>query len=506
MRVSVLAILGLIGLLIIGAATSSRFIDAQASAKAAALTLQPAADSASDLVISITEMDRGVRGFVITGHATALSPYSQGLTSSAESLTAIATLLADSGDIWTQSIQRVADARVQWIKAVARPTNQYVREGNNAKAEQLLNSDAAAQTYAILEAEAGALQGSIDGKLSSEFADLTSFARQLAVALGVSAVILLVGLIAAVVLVHRWVIRPLDHLRFQLREVARKGQHEVPIAPAGPPELFDAGRDAEEMRRQLVTEIDEARMAREGLEQEGPVVAAIRAELSRPQVAYAPGLNIYGDLQPAEGVLAGDWWDVFAMPDGRTAIVVADVSGHGPAAGIAGLRLKLVLGGMLESGSTAVDAIRRATALFSETPSRFATCAVVVLDPANHEVEWVNAGHLFPLIINSVGEGRELGITGPLLSALGGQWHSESLPMDATEVLFMWTDGISESRDLAGEQLEDSGLRELLAERVTGRRTAPDEIVPAVLALARNRSVDWRRDDVTLIAAAFSTG
>ena len=58
------------------------------------------------------------------------------------------------------------------------------------------------------------------------------------------------------------------------------------ISPSGPPELYAAGADAEAIRRALVHEQDAARAAGEGLAQEGPVVAALRADLASDQQYY----------------------------------------------------------------------------------------------------------------------------------------------------------------------------------------------------------------------------
>jgi serine phosphatase RsbU (regulator of sigma subunit) len=365
----------------------------------------------------------------------------------------------------------------------------------------MVTSAASHQSYAILQAEASALLDGIDDRREVALTDLSDFSTELAVTLVSTSAALTIGLLAAILLIRWWVLRPLDRLRAQLREVARDGAHEDPIVPSGPPELVAAGHDAEEMRRQLVAEIDEARMAREGLEQEGPVVTAIRSELARPQTANVAGTEIFGDLQPAEGVLAGDWWDALAMPDGRVALVVTDVSGHGPAAGISGLRTKMLLTDQLIGGVAVPESLARAADLFADTPERFASCAVVIIDARARTVQWANAGHLNPLIINPRKPPRQLGLTGPLLSALGGTWSTRTAAFGPDDVLVMWTDGLSESRDGAGQELAETDLAAFLSEAVAVGGAEPRELVPRVLADARSRAVDWRRDDVTLVAA-----
>lgn len=498
-----LALVGLLALLLTGYITSTKFFDARNAASEVAQKLQPAADSAADLIVAITDMDRGVTRYTISGKSVDLAPFAEGATQSGDDLDDLDQALEAGEPELEPLVQRVVAARQTWLAVAAEPTIAAVRKGSLSEGQALINSDSSKQSFALLQADAEELQAAIDDRRTEEFDALTSFAGQLAVALFVTALVLLFGLAASVAFINVWVIRPLDRLRRQLQEVARQGMHESPIVASGPPELADAARDAEEMRRQLVGEIDEARMAREGLEQEGPVVAAIRAELTRPSVAHAPHLDIFGDLQPAEGVLAGDWWDVIALPDGRSAIVVTDVSGHGPQAGIAGLRAKLILTSVLESGGSAVDAISRGVKLFADTPARFATCVIVVIDPFRREIEWVNAGHLAPLVLRPDGSVSELELTGPLMSALGGTWTAKTTGLELGDVLLLWTDGLSESHDASGQDLEEQGLLEVFTSAVAICGPNPRELVPSVLATSRLRSVDWRRDDVTLIAARF---
>lgn len=124
---------------------------------------------------------------------------------------------------------------------------------------------------------------------------------RLSTLLNVSALVTL-GLLAVLsLLLLRGVLRPLKELQAQMLTVAQEGNHETPIIASGPPELRDVGQDAEKMRRELVTEIDSARQAHEGLEQQTPVVAAIRAELADSHDTSVPGMDLSGVQQPAQG-------------------------------------------------------------------------------------------------------------------------------------------------------------------------------------------------------------
>ena len=77
--------------------------------------------------------------------------------------------------------------------------------------------------------------------------------------------------------------------------------------------------------------------------------------------------------------------------------------------------------------------------------------------------------------------------------------------MQPGDVLLAFSDGLLESHDEHGEQLEVPGLLALVRDaREAGAEQ--DEIVRRTLAQARSRAVDWERDDVTLVALSLAPG
>jgi serine phosphatase RsbU (regulator of sigma subunit) len=271
------------------------------------------------------------------------------------------------------------------------------------------------------------------------------------------------------------------------------------IVPTGPPELRAVGADAEAMRRALLVEADAARAADEGLAQESPVVAAIRADLAIDPDPVAPGLEVHGEVRAARGVLAGDWWGVLPLEGGRTALLLLDVAGHGELAGLVLQRLRSVLSVALRSGFDPGTVLTRGATSFTDAADgRFATGLVAVVDPSAGTLAWANAGHPAGWVLpdGDVERRTTLSPTGPLLSTLGGSWATETVAFDADDLLLAWSDGLVETRevDLA---MSDDDLAQVVASATTRE---PRELVPRVLAALRERSPDWRRDDVTLVA------
>ena len=328
--------------------------------------------------------------------------------------------------------------------------------------------------------------------------NLARVADWFAALLIVSTLVLIVWVAAITIGLRRDVLAPLRILRRQLAVVIG-GNFEAPISPTGPPEIAEVGADAEEMRRSLVTEIDSAKAARDGLAQDTPLVAAINHELATPTDAAASGYSLHGIRHAAEGVISGDWWDAVALPGGRTAIVVADATGHGPAAGIAALRVKTATRFLLADDVRPAEILTQLDRVFQDRDGRIVTLFLAVLDPHAGTCTWANAGHEPALLRRADGTHIELGATGPLVSMLSGEWEQRVDPFDAGDVLVAYSDGLAESRDVDGHQLKPSGVWSLLEVAIEQHGTDAELVATQIEVDARVRSASWATDDVTLL-------
>lgn len=188
---------------------------------------------------------------------------------------------------------------------------------------------------------------------------------------------------------------------------------------------------------------------------EPPVIDGL--ELSACYVPYVEGPNV-----------GGDWWDALVLRDGRVAISVGDVAGHGlgPAA-IVG-QLRNALRSYLLSGATPGQALAELGALLDWTnPSAHATAAVTVIDPRTGRFEVASAAHPPPLLIEG-GRARFLDITStpPLgITDRGGPWHYGEMAgvLAPHATLHLYTDGLVEGHhrpiDVGLALLADESLR-----------------------------------------------
>ncbi|MEH0970784.1 SpoIIE family protein phosphatase [Micromonospora sp. CPCC 205546] len=208
-------------------------------------------------------------------------------------------------------------------------------------------------------------------------------------------------------------------------------------------------------------------------------------------------------------VAGGDWFDAVPLPDGRLALTVGDVVGHGAAAAAAMGQLRTVARQALQSGGDLprVLAVLDDFAARAEV-TRAATTCVAVLDPDTGTLEAASHAHPAPLVVDATGEGRYLPLTatGPLGTGAGpAPVHTHRLRAD--DVLLLYTDGLIER---PRQSLHD-GARILADAAAAARRatldaatTIPQRLPDRICTLVTERLAlagGGFGDDTTLLAA-----
>jgi phosphoserine phosphatase RsbU/P len=207
-----------------------------------------------------------------------------------------------------------------------------------------------------------------------------------------------------------------------------------------------------EVLRTLVERCIELRWRREEhrqnltrLETEMAEARAFQRSLLPEPVASVNGVAVCCRYLPCSA-LGGDLYDYAAAPGKRTAVLIADVSGHGVSAAM--------LTGIVKSAFHAshVDAFdpgavveRVSMGLAAFSPDRFVTLIAALLSPEAGQLRYVNAGHP-PLVLWGSRGLRWLESTGPLVSpALTGvTWDVAAVPMERGGRMLLCTDGIWE--------------------------------------------------------------
>jgi PAS domain S-box-containing protein len=247
-------------------------------------------------------------------------------------------------------------------------------------------------------------------------------------------------------------------------------------------------------------DIDAHRRAMDAFERERLVArsfqhAALPAAL--PDVSACTFSAIY-EAGRAEALIGGDWYDAFALADGRIVLSIGDVAGSGLQAAVTMANMRQAIRGVAYVHPDPMLMLEAADlALRSESPDRFVTAFVAVIDPVEDTISFTTAGHPPPLLRTPAGEIVALEASG---LPLGLREHAGSASVSRTietgSMLVLYTDGLIEStHDI------DEGYR-----RLYGALNDPAVLANGDLAAGIRDSVliDGSRDDVAILCARYA--
>lgn len=194
------------------------------------------------------------------------------------------------------------------------------------------------------------------------------------------------------------------------------------------------------------------------------VARALQLELLPRATPSLPGYQVAHSYRTANEV-GGDYYDFLPLPDGRFVIVIGDASGHGMASGllmaIANATLKLAID--LDPSPARVLALLNTVMCRTGNRRSFMTMFYGVLTPASGGLEYACAGHPFPFLRRVDGSVVELGRGGlPLGIRAGLEIVPESVTIQPGDTLSLYTDGLPEAPNRAGEAFGYDRLRVLV--------------------------------------------
>jgi len=401
-------------------------------------------------------------------------------------------------------LQQALASQQRWLERAARPVIRSLGSGDSLPAARLATRQQAVDDSRVMLADSAALRDQLQGRLATQADTVTQTVNRLGLVLFMALTVVIVIIAGGVLALRRGVLRPLDAVRAHVRRAAHEAHHHHVIPGSGPVEIAAVARDAESLRRALVVEIDEARAARGALQNDAPLVDAVRAVLTGHEPSEVPGLEVFARARPTQGVIGGDFWQLIPRRDGSACLVLADVSGHGWDCGVLALQMRAVLQTWLAADACLEEAITRAW-LGLASDERTIPMVLVSFEPTADRLVYVNAGHPAPVLRSTSGELIALDRTGPLVSCLGpprGGWRSSSLPWRIGDVLIAYTDGFTETLHRDTHGVQGAPPRSPLVEAVTSVPTFfrgdVREIGELLMADMRSQIDDWV-DDVTLV-------
>lgn len=244
--------------------------------------------------------------------------------------------------------------------------------------------------------------------------------------------------------------------------------------------------------------IHNSRMARALVEQQRMEKALELAREIQVSLLPAPasdGFPVQAVNLPAQAV-SGDFYDYFQLPDGRIYFNIADVSGKGMNAALLMAKASSLLHYLAKSETDPGRLLALANDAICETASHgmFVTIVSGFFNPHNDTVTFANAGHLPPLYQDARGHFHGYEAEVPPLGVIpGGEFPTRSLQL-AGGSLYLYTDGVTECRDVFGSQLGVTGFKELI------RAHADKSLLQRMLNLINDIMRDQTpHDDTTLM-------
>jgi len=241
-------------------------------------------------------------------------------------------------------------------------------------------------------------------------------------------------------------------------------------------------RHAERGRLALETEMQRARSVQQHLL---PAAEGVLAGWSYA-LHLEPGRSVGGDLA-----------DAFALPDGRCAALLGDVSGTGVAAGLLMASVQAFLRAELAHETDPAQAVAHLnTYLCARSSGRFVTLWLGLFS-GDGAVEFVDAGHGLAWIGGNATHLLDAHGGIPLGIDPGAHYATESVRLETGEALLLCSDGVTEQRDAEGEAY---GAERVLAAVADGsNESATQRMARVCQDLQRHRANTPVDDDTTLL-------
>jgi hypothetical protein len=205
--------------------------------------------------------------------------------------------------------------------------------------------------------------------------------------------------------------------------------------------------------------------------------------------------------RPADGPAAGgDFYDAFALPDGKVGLLLGDVSGHGRQALAKTTLVRFTVRAHLEAGMSPREAISIAgRSLDGRLADDFATVLAAIHDPATGTLTYSSAGHPPPLVLGPSAHAPVTASSAPPIGAGFPTGQRQTMvPMPEGTTVAVYSDGLLEAR-IAGQPLGPERLAEWLAE------LGPEATAKQLLDLVVERA-DRVSDDLAAVILHAAPG
>jgi PAS domain S-box-containing protein len=216
-----------------------------------------------------------------------------------------------------------------------------------------------------------------------------------------------------------------------------------------------------------------------------------------------PGLSVRSSYRAGleESQVGGDFYDAFTLPDGRVAVVMADVSGKGLSAAVQTATVKYSLRAFAAEAAAPSLVLTRLNRMLRAESSglgdHFVTLFYAVFDPGSGRLAYASAGHETQVVKRRTGGTTLMSATGPILGITEHRYEQAIDYLGPGDSVILFTDGLTEARSKARELLE---LNRVVAaiDRIPSEASAA-AIVSRLERLAMNWAENRPHDDLALL-------
>jgi sigma-B regulation protein RsbU (phosphoserine phosphatase) len=446
-----------------------------------------AAAEVADLRLAYSDQESAIRGYLLDQDPSFLDPYRNALERAGVMEDRLRAHTATERIDLDSQLDRVGQVAQRWRSEVAQPAID--------DPSQPIDSEVARARFEDLRAELDELDSMVTRGLAQEMERTDDVKRNTLAVLIASALAAFAAIALIAVLFRRWITQPLAQVVDSARALSSdETQHLPDFDSAELQEVVDAIRN---LQGSLARERDRAVTAYQALEQSAVLAVHVRSELADEIGDPPPGWSVGSALVPADGVVAGDCFDMGLLDQHHLYIVMVDVTGHGAGAALDALKSKSQLRAALRSRVSpggALDWLSRENR--KDARADLLTAVVAVVDVDTGLCQYANAGHPAPYLTDG-SETIELAQTGPLLGAFEASWRTETAAIKPGWTLLLHTDGVTEALGADRQRFGERRFVDLLRDADV---SDPKELVSDVLAGVSAFRVGSRTDDVTLVA------
>jgi serine phosphatase RsbU (regulator of sigma subunit) len=254
-----------------------------------------------------------------------------------------------------------------------------------------------------------------------------------------------------------------------------------------------------QIAKQRTRLVEEVRRQRDEYEHDLMLAAQVQRQVL-PKPPVCPALELAAAMQTAQ-LLGGDYYDFFQISENVVDVVIADVSGHGAAASLLMPSLAVALrlrARELEGPAAIIKDLDTVLKQITNTAT-FVTMFYGRFDQGSRTLQYANGGHNPPLLVRTrTGESLTLKEAGPILGILNQAEYTDTVvALDQGDILTLFTDGVTEQENEAGDEFSLSRLEQVIVSQETESAAAlVAHVTEAVSAFAGAKE---QADDLTLV-------